>query len=101
MTKVLFAATAQESLAGILEYLTGPLANPPAARALADKIEHAVGLLEKRPNLFPLCREARLNRMGCRKALLGDAYLLLYRVEGTRVIVLRFCHSRQAYWNLL
>lgn len=101
MAKVLFTATAQESLAGILEYLTGPLANPPAARALADKIDHAVGLLEKRPNLFPVCTEPRLFRMGCRKALLGDAYLLLYRVEGTRVIVLRLCHSRQAYWNLL
>ena len=101
MAKVLFTASAQESLAGIFGYLTGPLANPPAAQALADKIDHAVGLLEKRPNLFPVCQEPRLNRMGCRKVLLGDAYLLLYRVEGPRVIVLRFCHSRQAYWNLL
>ena len=101
MASVLFTASAQESLAGIFAYLTGPLSNPQAARTLAGKIDRTIALLEGQPELFPVCAEPRLRRMKCRKAPLGPAYLLLYRIEGPRVLVLRFCHSRQAYWHLL
>ena len=101
MASVLFTASAQESLAAIFGYLTGTLANPQAAKTLANKIDRAISLLEDRPGLFPICAEPRLRRMECRKAPLGSSYLLLYRVEGPRVLVLRFCHSRQAYWHLL
>ena len=101
MPTVLFTATAQKSLADIFDYLTGTLANPQAAKTLADKIDRTLPLLGEHPELFPLCTEPRLHQMQCRKALLGKAYLLLYKVEGKRVTVLLFCHSRQAYWHLL
>ena len=101
MATVLFTATARESLAAIFAYLTGTLSNPQAAKTLAGKIDRTISLLEGQPELFPVCAEPRLRRMECRKAPLGASYLLLYRVEGPRVLVLRFCHSRQAYWHLL
>jgi len=101
MASVLFTKTAQESLAGIFAYLTDTLSNPQAAKTLAGKIDRTISLIEDHPELFPVCPEPRLRRMECRKALLGSSYLLLYRVEGPRVLVLLFCHSRQAYWHLL
>lgn len=101
MASVLFTASAQESLAGIFAYLTGPLSNPQAAKTLAAKIDRTIALLEEQPELFPLCAAPRLHRMNCWKAPLGSSYLLLYRIEGPHVLVLRFCHSRQAYWHLL
>lgn len=101
MAKALFTESARKSLASIFRYLTGPCANPQAARTLAGKVEAAIAQVEGHPESCALCAEARLRRMGCRKAHLGDAYLMLYRVEGGRVVVLRFCHSQQAYWHLL
>lgn len=101
MLPVLFTATAQTSLADVFGYLTGPLANPQAAKTPADKIARTPPLLGGHPELSPLCAEPRLHRMQCRKALLGKASPLLCTVEKTRGTVLLFCHSRQAYWHLL
>ena len=50
MASVLFTASAQESLAGIFAYLTGPLSNLQAAKTLAGKIDRTIALLEEQPN---------------------------------------------------
>lgn len=50
MPSVLFTASAQESLAGIFAYLTGPLSNPQAAKPWPTKSTAPSPCLKDNPN---------------------------------------------------
>lgn len=100
--KIIETQRAAQDLEHILRYLATTLANPTAASALADAIEECYSSLEAMPLLYPLCRDARLRRLGYRKAGIKN-YIMVYKVqEASRSVqILRFFHGRQDYERLI
>jgi len=93
---------AEQDLDGILNYMTGELANPVAARAFLDKVEGCYALLRTRPKIYVVCDDAYLRGKGYRKALIGN-YLLIFWIEEQtkRIHILRFFYGAQDYLNQL
>jgi len=100
--KIVETQRAAQDLDHILRYLAVSLANPSAASAFADAIEECYRNLEVMPLLYPLCRAARLCRLGYRKAGIKN-YIMIYKVREVdrSVQVLRFFHGKQAYERLI
>lgn len=95
-------ASAESDLDQITDYLSRSLSNPQAALALLDDIERISEILEATPELFPLCSDSRLARLGYRKAVVRT-YVLVYEIDrdGHIVRVLRFFHSLENYADKL
>jgi len=93
---------AEQDLDGIVNYMTGELANPIAARAFLEKIEDCYALLKTRPKIYVACDDPYLRNKGYRKALIGN-YLLIFRIEEqTNLIhILRFFYGAQDYSSRL
>lgn len=100
--KVVETAPASRDLAGILGYLAETLANPMAASALADEINACYDSLEQMPNLYALCQDVRLRKLGYRKVTIKN-YIMIYRVSEANqsVYILRFFYGRRDYEKLL
>ena len=94
--------SAESDLDQITDYIGNVLANPPAASALLDEVEHISDTLETAPEIFPLCSDSRLAELGYRKALVR-AYILVYEIDYDKQIVrvLRFFHESENYSNKL
>lgn len=94
--------SAESNLDQITDYIGNVLANPPAALALLDEIEHVSDTLETTPEIFPLCSDSRLAELGYRKAVVR-AYILVYEIDYDEQIVrvLRFFHGSENYSNKL
>ena len=94
--------SAEVDLDQITDYLGNILANPSAALAVLDEVEHVSETLETTPELFPLCNDPRLAELGYRKAIVR-AYLLVYEIDKTMQIVrvLRFFHETENYADKL
>jgi len=92
------AASAEQDLDGITDYLGVTLANPPAALALLDEIDRVCEKLETKPKLFPFCNDSRLSDVGYRKAVVR-AYIMIYEIDEAEksVRVLRFFHESENY----
>ena len=95
-------ASAEADLDQIADYLGTVLANPPAALALLDEIERISDTLEATPEIFPLCSDYRLAKLGYRKAV-ARAYILVYEIDYNvqTVRILRLFHSSENYPNKL
>jgi toxin ParE1/3/4 len=95
-------ALAEQDLDGIVNYMTGELANPVAARAFLEKIEDCYALLKTRPKIYVVCDDPYLRNKGYRKALVGN-YLLIFRIEeqAKRIHILRFFYGAQDYLSQL
>ena len=90
--------SAEDDLDQITNYLGTTLANPQAALAILDEIDHVSDTLESTPELFPFCADSRLAELGYRKAHVR-AYILVYDIDKVtqRVRVLRIFHSSENY----
>lgn len=98
--KVLIADEARRSLTEAVAYISTVLCEPSAAAKLADALESAIDSLSDLPELYPLCAEKRLAKMGLRK-ILCEGYVALYLVEETSVSIIAFFHQSQDYAKLL
>ena len=79
-----------------LRYLAIDLSNTPAANRLADKLVRVRLLIADNPTLFGLSRHRRLREQNIRSCLV-QSYLVFYRVEESRIVLLRLLHQSQAY----
>ncbi|MDQ2859623.1 MAG: type II toxin-antitoxin system RelE/ParE family toxin [Pseudomonadota bacterium] len=85
---------------GDLEEIADHIAQDAPRRALSfvrDLRQSALGLAEA-PRAFPFV--PRYARLGVRRRVHGN-YLILYRIEGERVDVLRIVHGARDYVRLL
>lgn len=98
MYDLLITEIAEQDLAGIVDYISGKLANPSAAATFLDKVEECYGFLKRTPRMFNECADLHLKNQGYRKALIGN-YLLIFRVDeqSHSVLILRFFYGAQDY----
>lgn len=90
--------SAEADLDGITGYIGVQLSNPSAALALLDEIDSVGNAMEGNPELFPLCSDTGLARLGYRKAVV-KAYAMIYEIDRGNGIVrlLRFFHTMEDY----
>jgi plasmid stabilization system protein ParE len=102
MSSLFATEAAHADLDSIFGYLAHDLANPAAARALANAVARQYARLRRHPESCPLCAHPRLAALGYRKALVKN-YLFVYRYDasGDQVLILRFFHQSQNYADLL
>jgi toxin ParE1/3/4 len=98
MYDLLITEIAEQDLDGMVDYITGKLANPAAAGAFLDKTEECYGFLRRTPRMFNECADAYLKSRGYRKVLINN-YLLIFRIDekARRVYILRFFYGGQDY----
>lgn len=98
MYEVVVSPEAEADLDRIIRYIAADLRNPPAATALADKIEARLCELETMPGKFSFCKDAFLRAMGYRCAQVGN-HQIIYRIDETakRVLIVHFYHTLQDY----
>ena len=98
MYEVVISPEAEADLDRIIRYIAADLRNPPAATALADKIEARLCELKTMPGKFSFCKDAFLRAMGYRRAQVGN-HLIIYRIDETakRVLIVHFYHTLQDY----
>lgn len=89
---------AEDDLIEIVTYVAAD--RPPAAEALASKIEKNLGLLAKNPQLGRVPREEELARMEYRYLVVDD-YLIFYVIEGRTIFVHRSLHGARLLEALL
>jgi len=92
--------SAERDLDRITDYLGVNLSDPPAALALLDEVDAVCEALENDPDLFPLCKDARLSDLGYHKAVVRS-YIMIYETNERVVRVLRFFHTFEDYTNKL
>lgn len=90
MLPVLWKRQAEADLANITAYIAAR--NPSTAQDLKDRLESAAGRLAAFPYLH------RVGRVpGTRESVVHPNYILIYRVDGDAVRILRVLHARQQY----
>lgn len=97
--RVELTRAAQRDRDSAVEYLLDARGKT-AAAAFLGGLDGVLEQLRLYPYMHPASQEARLARMGYRKALFGS-YLALYRVEDEQVMVMRIFHQRQDYARLV
>ncbi|PMS23106.1 type II toxin-antitoxin system mRNA interferase toxin, RelE/StbE family [Trinickia dabaoshanensis] len=90
MLPIVWLPAARRNLAAIIGFIAER--NPSAARRIKSLIEYAVLPLAEHPNLFRAGRVANT-----REVVAHPNYVVIYRVTGTAVLVLRVLHARQQY----
>jgi toxin ParE1/3/4 len=90
MQPILWLPAARRNLAAIIGFIAEH--NPSAARRIKSLIEDAVLPLAEHSYLFRTGRVA-----GTREVVAHPNYVVVYRVTGTAVLVLRVLHARQQY----
>ena len=97
--RVDWTVVAQRDLFGIVDYLAAR--NPPAAAAALERLERHASALARNPGRGRVVPE--LERLHVReyRELIVDNYRLLYRVTGSRVLVLGLLDSRRALADLV
>lgn len=98
MYDVIVSPEADADLDRIVRYIAVELGNPPAATALAEKIDKRLCDLETMPAKFPLCKDSVLQRLGYHRVSAGN-YLIIYRIDedAKRVFVVHYYHTLQDY----
>lgn len=90
MHSLVWKKQARNDLVKIVEYIAED--NPDAAEKLADGIEAKAEKLRKHPNLFRVGRKP-----GTREVVAHENYLVVYRVQGKTVEILRVKHVAQQW----
>lgn len=94
--KVLVAAEARADILEIGRYIARD--NPERARTFVDELLEKARRIGERPEAWPLV--ARYADRGVRRRVHG-AYLIFYRIEAERVVVLHVLHGARDYKALL
>lgn len=90
MQWVKWKESALNDLADIIDYIEQY--NPVASRKLHQQIVHAAESLPQHPCLYRSGRVA-----GTREIVVHPNYLVVYRINGVEIDVLRVLHARQEY----
>lgn len=100
--KLIVTEAAHNDLDEALDYIAKRLANPTAAIHLLDQVEACYKQLRSFPLLYEACRDARLQSLGYRKAVI-DHYVLVYHPaeEEQAVYILRFFYGGRDYEKLI
>lgn len=95
MKPVSFSAKAVDDLDSICDYIRRD--NPNAAACVRKAVLDAAGRLALHPELGPALTNPKPRHKGVRMLLVREHlnYLLIYRVESARVLVLRTLHAAQ------
>lgn len=94
--KVVVAAAARADILGIGRYIARD--NPERARSFVDELLEKARRIGERPEAWPLV--PRYSDRGVRRRVHG-AYLIFYRIEAERVVVLHVLHGARDYEALL
>jgi len=81
---------AREDLLKIVQYIAQD--NPDAAEKLADEIEAKTANLRVHPKLFRVGR-----KRGTRELVVHPSYVLIYRIQGEKIEILRVKHTSQQW----
>ena len=90
MHKLEWKKQARADLLKIVQHIAED--NPDAAERLADAIEAKASSLMKHPKLYRIGR-----KRGTRELVAHPNYILIYRIEGQTVVVLRVKHVAQQW----
>ena len=95
MSSVFFSAKAQEDLDSICAYIHRD--NPAAAGLVRQSILDAAGTLVLHPERGPALTNPKPRHRGIRLLVVKQHlnYLLIYRAEPDRILVLRILHAAQ------
>jgi len=95
MKPVYFSAKAEDDLNSICDYIRRD--NPTAAARVRQAVFKAAGKLALHPELGQALTNPKPRHKGVRMLLVKEHlnYLLIYRVESHRVLVLRTLHAAQ------
>ena len=93
---------AERDISGALDYIEFTIKNPTAGDELFYAVKEAIGSLECNPKRFPIVDEEILAALGIR-VLCVKNYLAFYIVndEKESITVVRFCHHRSNWKNIL
>ena len=93
MKPVYFSARAEDDLNSICEYIRRD--NPPAAARVREAVLNAAQKLGLHPELGPALTNPKPRHKGVRMLLVREHpnYLLIYRFEPERILVLRMLHA--------
>ncbi len=94
--RVEFADEAERSLERIGDYIAQH--SPSRAVSFTLELRAAAMALGDAPRAYPLVR--RFERLGVRRRVHGN-YVILYRVEADRVLVIQIVHGARDYGGLL
>lgn len=94
--RVAFTTAAKSDLAGIARFIARQ--SPERARSFSRELRMKALALGDSPLAFPIM--ARFSHEGVRRRVFGD-YLILYRVEADRVVVIHIVHGARDYEALL
>ena len=89
---------AEEDFKEIITYIA--IDNPPAADAVADRIESGLSNLSTYPLMGKIPKEEELVNMGYRFLIVQD-YLVFYTIEDRIIWVHRIIHGARDYLSLL
>jgi toxin ParE1/3/4 len=94
--KVVFSRTANADLAGIGDFIARH--NPQRALSFVRELRASATLLGEMPQAYPLL--PRHESSGIRRRPAGN-YLIFYRVDEDRVMIVRIIHGARNYDRLL
>ena len=93
---------AERQFDNILDYLANEKHNPQAVNGVISDFDNAIDELEQKAGIYGFCQEERLRELGFHKIHLEKhKYVLVYRINGNRVIVEGMYHERQDYENAI
>jgi len=98
--KVIFSAKADQDLASLFGYINNNLHNSIAAHTIADKILRLSQKLSAFPEMGTSLRTVD-SKLGSYRYLLADNYLLVYKVAGEEVFIVRILYAKSDYVQLL
>lgn len=90
MYKLAWKKQARADLLEIVQYIAQD--NPDAAEKLADEIEAKAAKLRENPKLFRVGR-----KRGTRELVAHPNYLIIYRIQGETIEILRVKHTAQQW----
>lgn len=90
MHKLAWKKQARADLLEIVQYIAQD--NPDAAEKLADEIEAKAAKLRENPKLFRVGR-----KRGTRELVAHPNYLIIYRIQGETIEILRVKHTAQQW----
>lgn len=90
MYKLAWKKQARADLLEIVQYIAQD--NPDAAEKLADEIEAKAAKLRENPKLFRVG-----HKRGTRELVAHPNYLIIYRIQGETIEILRVKHTAQQW----
>jgi toxin ParE1/3/4 len=97
---VVFSLATEHDLGELVSYITNDLQNPSAARNIATKVLQRSQSLASFSEMGAYLGDID-HRLGGYRYLLVDNYLLIYKVIGTEVAIIRILYARSDYMQLL